>query len=397
MEKNSLKWITISMMLVLSIAALHAGVASAMNVSIDAPAYVEREGTFNATVDVDNITDFNGGWFDLHFDHNVVTVEDVTGGSIDDTEIPVTKSALMDSDTIKVMVELSGITTVNGSGHLAEIRFKVEGEVGDESALELSDGELMKYVFEGNRTTPEAIEANWSGTVVVTVSEEATPTTTPSGGHHHGGSGGSYVYLTPTPTPTPMLLSGIIEAGKSRSVTFEGLNVRKISMEADRNISGVNVMVEEVDKPTEIPAPRGMVYDYLSITATNLTDVNVTAKVEFKVNKSRIVDENVDETTIKLNRYDGSWTALPTYKINEDNVSVYFEAETPGFSVFAISGEKKVDAEATSTIAPATTPTSTPVSVPEEPQKKPIPGFGVIVAIASVLVAVAYIQSRKRR
>jgi hypothetical protein len=63
MEKNSLKWITISMMLVLSIAALHAGVASAMNVSIDAPAYVEREGTFNATVDVDTITDFNGGWY----------------------------------------------------------------------------------------------------------------------------------------------------------------------------------------------------------------------------------------------------------------------------------------------------------------------------------------------
>jgi PGF-pre-PGF domain-containing protein len=211
--------------------------------------------------------------------------------------------------------------------------------------------------------------------------------------HGGGGGGGGYVPTTPTPSPTPVVkkVSGIlsIEAGQMESVTFEGLDVRKISIEVDKNVSGVSVMVEKVDKPTEITTAPGIVFDYINITTTNLTDVNVTAKIEFKVSKSWIADENVNETTIKLNRYDGNWTALSTSKISEDNASVYFEAEIYGFSIFAVSGEKEkeVEAAATATPAPVTTPTpksgeETSTPTPQAlPAKAPAGNTGLIVAI----------------
>jgi PGF-pre-PGF domain-containing protein len=187
-------------------------------------------------------------------------------------------------------------------------------------------------------------------------------------------------------------LSGIlsIEAGQTESVAFEGLDVHKISIKVDKNVSGVNVAVEKVDKPEEIPEVAGIAYDYVNITATNLTDVNVTAKVEFKVNKSWIADENISEETIKLSRYDGNWTVLPTSKIDEDNTSVYFEAETLGFSIFAISGEEEVEVaitpSPTATPAPVTTSTSKPEE--EEGTPTPVPAEVPVISWSMIIVAI---------
>jgi hypothetical protein len=118
--------------------------AQQAEVTVNAPEYVEEKETFDVTIDVEGITDFNSGMFDLTFDHKVVKVDDVTDGSIDDTEVPVAMWDDMDSDTIRVILELSGVTTVSGSGYLAEITFKVKGDEGEESALEIAEGELVK-------------------------------------------------------------------------------------------------------------------------------------------------------------------------------------------------------------------------------------------------------------
>ena len=148
-------------------------IAQAAEVTVNAPEYVEEKETFDVTIDVEGITDFNSGMFDLTFDHKVVKVDDVTDGSIDDTEIPVAMWDDMDSDTIRVMLELPETTTASGSGYLAGITFKVKGDAGEESALEIAEGELVKYVFEDERATPEAIEVNnWNSAVVKVAIEE---------------------------------------------------------------------------------------------------------------------------------------------------------------------------------------------------------------------------------
>jgi hypothetical protein len=116
----------------------------------------------------------------------------------------------MDSDTIRVMLELPETTTVSGSGYLAVITFKVKGDAGEESALEIAEGELVKYVFEDERATPEAIDANWNGAVVkVSVEEEEEeeeeeePTPTPEANVTESPTSEANVTESPTPTIVP--------------------------------------------------------------------------------------------------------------------------------------------------------------------------------------------------
>jgi PGF-pre-PGF domain-containing protein len=169
---------------------------------------------------------------------------------------------------------------------------------------------------------------------------------------------------TPTPTPSSNVTRVSIEAGEEASLTFEGsdLDVSKIRIKVDKSVSGVEIVVQETEKPENIPDASGIPYSYFNITATNLT-ANMTAKIEFKVNKSWISGNNINETTIILNRYDGNWTVLPTSKLSEDDIFFYFEAETSVFSLFAISGEKKGGASPTPTHEFGETPT--PVATPE--------------------------------
>jgi hypothetical protein len=112
-----------------------------VQVSVNAPEYVV--GTFNASIDVANITDFNSGQFDLSFNSSVVNVTDVTDGCLDGETIPVSDWERMGNDTIRVILDVSGIAGVNGSGNLATVSFTVVGEAGDKSVLDISNGLLV--------------------------------------------------------------------------------------------------------------------------------------------------------------------------------------------------------------------------------------------------------------
>lgn len=102
-----------------------------------------------------------------------------------------------------------------------------------------------------------------------------------------------------------------------------------------------------------------------------------------------------------MNRYryeKGEWGALPTSKVGEDDDFVYFEAETPGFSIFAVTGEKKVEVAAP-TPTPVATPTATPTPAPT-PTATPapeVPGFGAIFAVVSLLIAYLVVFRKRGR
>ena len=123
-----------------------------VKVSVNAPEYVE--GTFDVTIDVDNLTKFNAGIFDLSFDPSVVSVTGVANGSLGGETIPVDRWERMDNNTIRVFLAVLGITGVSGFGNLATISFAVVGETGDKSVLGISNGLL------GN-TDAEEIPAVW--------------------------------------------------------------------------------------------------------------------------------------------------------------------------------------------------------------------------------------------
>ena len=102
--------------------------------------YVEEGATFSVTIDVDDVTNFKSGQFDLSFDSEVLEYKDVEDGSLGGETVPIVIEKLVDAGTVLVCVMLE--ETASGSGHLAEVSFKVIGNEGDESKLDLSDGVL---------------------------------------------------------------------------------------------------------------------------------------------------------------------------------------------------------------------------------------------------------------
>lgn len=158
------------------------GTEDTINVTVNAPEYVEEGEIFDVTIDVDSIMDFNTGLFDISFNSSVVNITGVANGRIDETAIPISIWTFVDSDTIRVMPELSGITGVGGSGYLTKISFEVVGNRGDRSVLDISNGMLVN-------TEAEEIPAEWiDDEIRIGVEEEPTPTPTP----------------TPTPSPAPI-------------------------------------------------------------------------------------------------------------------------------------------------------------------------------------------------
>ena len=173
--------ITLLMLLATSAAAEDADV----NVRVNAPEYVLD--TFEVTIDITNVSDLDGGQFDLTFDHNVIDVlyvEDVKSkyGNIDDTEIPVDMCSAMDDGRIRLIFNLPGADGVSGSGCVVKILFEVLGNVGTTSAIDISDDFTRRLSDIG----ADEIPANWVGDNVTVGTASSMPVETP----------------TPAPTPT---------------------------------------------------------------------------------------------------------------------------------------------------------------------------------------------------
>ncbi|MFQ6063453.1 MAG: PGF-pre-PGF domain-containing protein, partial [Methanosarcinales archaeon] len=93
--------------------------------------------------------------------------------------------------------------------------------------------------------------------------------------------------------------------------------------------------------PDNISAPSGKIYKNLNIFLEGLSKKHVkNVKINFRVEKSWISDNNINSATIQLVRYNISkWEPLITKKTSTDNEYEYYEAQSPGFSLFAITGE----------------------------------------------------------
>ena len=90
----------------------------------------------------------------------------------------------------------------------------------------------------------------------------------------------------------------------------------------------------------------GNVYQYVEIETDGITDNDIgNVKIEFDVNSSWIINNNLDADTVILNRYNDGWKELSTKKINESSNKTSYEAISPGFSLFAITTLKPKEIE----------------------------------------------------
>ena len=172
----------------------------------------------------------------------------------------------------------------------------------------------------------------------------------------HGGSGGAGGSPEPAKNVKVKELSQtFIKSGSP--VKFDlaknATSIVYLSFNSTKTVGKTTTIVEVLkNKSTLTPdAPTGEVYNYLNIWVGNGgygTEKNIeNAIVCFKVEKSWIQDKCIDQSSIILNRYsDKKWNELPTNLLREDDKYLYFTAETPGFSSFAITGEITTDSGA---------------------------------------------------
>ena len=114
-----------------------------VNATVNAPEMVNAGETFDATIDVANLTDFNAAQFDLSFDSSVVNVTGVADGSLDGATIPVSIWESVDADTVRMLVSMPIGEGASGSGYLAKVSFEAVGKAGDRSELDISGGLLV--------------------------------------------------------------------------------------------------------------------------------------------------------------------------------------------------------------------------------------------------------------
>jgi len=128
----------------------------------------------------------------------------------------------------------------------------------------------------------------------------------------------------------------------------------------DTAIKEIEVWVNEVSSNLQITALRydgvpaeisvekeGKVYRYLQITAgENLGDNLKNATITFKVEKSWLGDNNLDENDVSLFRFNsGRWGKLSTTILNSDDAYAYYKIRVTSFSYFAIAEKTGIIAQ----------------------------------------------------
>ncbi|MDD4431296.1 MAG: PGF-pre-PGF domain-containing protein [Bacteroidales bacterium] len=155
--------------------------------------------------------------------------------------------------------------------------------------------------------------------------------------------------------------------------------------------------------------PKGMIYQYMNIevgTAGMATSENIeNAVVSFRVNKSWIKENEIDQSTVSLCRYsEEQWNALPTNVTGEDDEYVYFEASTPGFSPFAVIAEEpgieiipKPEKTETNTETHSEVSTKQDNETGNESDKNGIPGFELAFAALGLLGSAMLVRRNRFR
>lgn len=207
---------------------------------------------------------------------------------------------------------------------------------------------------------------------------------------------------------------GSAKAGESYLFNFskaKDLNIREIEIKFSSDSRGIRIEVEKLDSlPKDISSPLisiastdGKVYGYFRINCS-VPNQNISSiKITFDIPKSWIIENGLDPSTIVLARYtEQGWISYSSRIVGSDEQLYRFEASIPGFSIFAIIGDKAKPTTTTvattipTTIMPITTTTiyietTTIMEIGEEVKKEEAKDSLIIPIILSILVIIAIV------
>jgi len=181
-----------------------------------------------------------------------------------------------------------------------------------------------------------------------------------------GGGGGPRV-ITPTTTPTPSITeqtASVSAGGEGMTASFASINAEEaavmtipqdslsesggiisISIVPSVAVSNIQIEVKKISAENvsvQVSDLNTSVYNYLEISV-NLNESSLkNSSISFEIDKSWINSTKSDKNKVKLKRFHENWQDLKTEKVAEDSSKVYYTAESPGFSLFAITAGQSV-------------------------------------------------------
>jgi PGF-pre-PGF domain-containing protein len=178
----------------------------------------------------------------------------------------------------------------------------------------------------------------------------------------------------------------------------EGNAISSVQFDGLKNSGSIKTIVEVLKARSsfaDTDAP-GEVYQQMNIWVGNtgfVSSDNVeNLEINFKVEKSWLEENNIDKDNVNLYRYsDDSWNLLSTTITDEDDTYVYFKAETPGFSPFAIAGTASVetveDSDTSLYSTEEETIDSTVEAETDAETSSALPGFEILLAVAGLAIS----------
>ncbi|MFH1473806.1 MAG: PGF-pre-PGF domain-containing protein [Candidatus Aenigmatarchaeota archaeon] len=193
------------------------------------------------------------------------------------------------------------------------------------------------YVYRFNTTG----NGNWTADPV-----GVTLTMTVAGAAFTPGGGSGTVPIPTKMTRTPGKVNitvPSISAGRTLNITIqktEDIAFRKLSVTMINTASKIGIIITKLSRmPSTISHDiEGKVYHYINVEKDNITDADINRTIiRLAVNNTWLSDNNINSLNISLYRWeDTNWNELPTYYSFNDSFEYYYEAISPGFSVFAI-------------------------------------------------------------
>ncbi len=151
----------------------------------------------------------------------------------------------------------------------------------------------------------------------------------------------------------------------SLEIDGEGLAIRSLTASADRGGSPPLIQLDVLDGlSTESEPPTADdVYQMLQITVEAPASGTLSAvKLRFEVPQDWLAENGHEPDAVTLERYSDGWERLPTEPVGFEGDNALFEAESPGFSLFAITAGEPAAAATPRPQSPGLT--ATPVSAP---------------------------------
>ena len=127
-------------------------------------------------------------------------------------------------------------------------------------------------------------------------------------------------------------------------------------------------------------APTGIVYQYISLVPARFTSIS-NAVIHFTVPQSWLDENHIAPKSIVLyHQTANGWEALPTTVLYTKDGTVYFSAESAGFSLFAIAGTPAV-------LTPPEVTASLVIANPAVPESAPAPASFVETPVTTQTTA----------